>query len=243
MTRDEDTFLRSEEDDYDSSDVDSLYNENELPNEDDLFDFTDNDVQDFEWSYSYSFPSKRRKTRFGKGRYGGKYMTFRKLYDILTSMNDGEGFIDTYFREVFPNTVKPDIEVELAEVKAFLVSMANDILLSNIRTTKRGNLDRRTNARKVLNNYDYFGYKEDYERRRGDYIAGLIKKDIIDSLSSGKIRLNHINKKETFDRRASLGLDSEHVFYASGQLVESIKIFFDIKGSGKWQTVHPNISV
>lgn len=243
MIRDEDSFLRGEEDDYDESGVDSLFNENELPDDNDLYDLLSNDQQDFEWSYSYSFPAKRRKTRFGKGHYGAKYMTFRKLYDILTSMNGGVSFIDTYFKDIFPNTIKPDIEVELAEAKSFLVNMANGMLLSNIRKTKKGTLDKRINARKVLEKYDYFSYKKDFESRRGDYIAGLIKEDIIRNLANGSIELNHMNKKETFERRAQLGLDSEHVFYASGQLIESIKIFFDIKGSGKWQTVHPNIMV
>lgn len=243
MIRDDNYFLRGEEDDYEDNDIDSQYNENEMPDEDDVLDWFDDGAPDFDWSYSYSFPTSRRRTRFSGGTYGSKYMSFRRLYGIITDINGGEGFIDTYFRDVFPYTIQPDIEVEMADMKAYLVSMANDIMLSNIRITRKGNLDRRSNARRVLYENGYFYYKEDFERSRGTYIADMIKNDITYRLSHGLIPLKHINKKETFEKRKKLRLDSIHEFYASSQLVESVKIFFDIKGSGRWQTVHPNIMV
>lgn len=242
MIKDIGSHLRGEEDDYDDNGIDSSHNENELPDEDSLYDWLGNGYSDFEWSYSYSFPTSRRKTRFSGGKYGRKYMTFRRLYNILSDMN-GEGFIDTYFKDIFPNTVKPEIEVELAEAKAQIINTANDIMLSNIRLTKRGTFDKRVNARKVLENNGFFSYRKEFENSKGDYIASKIKEDIIYSLRNGLINLNHHNKKETFEKRARLGLDAEHVFYASGQLIKSIKIFFDIKGSERWQTVHPSIMV
>lgn len=242
MIKDKESYLRGEEDDYDGNDIDSSYNENELPDEDSLYDWLDSGDSDFEWSYSYSFPTSRRKTRFSGGKYGSKYMTFRRLYNILSAMN-GESFIDTYFADIFPNTIKPDVEVELADAKAQIINRANDIMLSNIRITKNGTFDKRVNARKVLENNGFFSFRKDFEISKGDYIASRIKEDIIYSLRNGLINLNHSNKKETFERRAQLGLDAEHVFYASGQLVKSIKIFFDIKGSERWQTVHPTIMV
>lgn len=240
----DDTFLRSEEYDYDSSDSDFNYGEVSLPESEDIVDLVENGEKAFNINITYSFPAKRRRTKFGKGSYGKKYMTFRRLYDLLCEVfNDGERFIDTYIDEVYTISMYYTVEERLRDFKNFVVKLADQIMIDNVRLTKKGEFDRRVNAKKILEEKGYFEYKKEQEQKICADLAEEIKNDIEYSLANGIIRLNHINKPKTFEVREKLGLDSEHVFYASKQLIRSIKVFFDMGASGKWKTAHPNIMV
>lgn len=192
-------------------------------------------LEDFDWQITYSFPKDRRVP---KG-YGGKNVTFRRLYLILGERFEGGYFIDTYFERVYPYTMKQRVDAVLQEAKEQLLEYADTIIIDNIPLTKAGNFNKRFSATKALNEANYFSFKEKWEESTGKQLAKEIKDDIIACLANGVIPIRHINQAKTFRLRHSLGLDDAHVFFASGQLVRSIKLFFNVGGTGKWQTIHP----
>lgn len=196
-------------------------------------------IQDFEWQITYSFPKDRRVPR----GYGGKNVTFRRLYLILGERFTDGYFIETYFDHVYQFTMKQRVDYLLKEAKEELLDYANSLILDKIPLTKKGNFNRRYKVGKVLNGADYDNFKQNWEESVGEQIAKEIKDDIIACLANGVIPINHINQARTYRIRRSHGLDDEHVFFASGQLVRSIKLFFNIGGTGEWQTIHPDITV
>lgn len=203
--------------------------------EDELIQF----AEDFDWQITYSFPDEIRDNSLPNGDvYGGSNVTYRRLYLILCEhFNDKEYFIDTYFNEVYPDTVKPDVDKELAKVKKELIEVAEKELEGAV-PTKSGKLDRRYKINRViqtkLNKYERFA--QQWEDSIGEDLAQLIRDDIINALSTGQISLKHINSSETWIRRRKLELDSKHIFYATSRLINSIQLFVKIGGNRKWQT-------
>ena len=196
-------------------------------------------AEDFDWQITYSFPSEiRDNTLANGGVYGGSNVTYRRLYLILCEhFNDKEYFIDTYFNEVYPDTVKLAVDKELAKVKKELIEVAEKELEGAV-PTKSGKLDRRYKINRViqtkLNKYERFA--QQWEDSVGEDLAQLIRDDIINALSTGQISLKHINSSETWRCRRKLELDSEHIFYATSRLINSIQLFVKIGGNRKWQT-------
>lgn len=196
-------------------------------------------AEDFDWQITYSFPDEIRDNSLPNGGvYGGSNVTYRRLYLILCEhFNDKEYFIDTYFNEVYPDTMKPVVDKELAKVKKELIEVAEKELEGAV-PTKSGKLDRRYKINRViqtkLNKYERFA--QQWEDSVGEDLAQLIKADIINALSTGQISLKHINSSETWRRRLKLELDSEHIFYATSRLINSIQLFVKIGGNRKWQT-------
>lgn len=65
-------------------------------------------VDDFEWQITYKFTSEVRGVPAG---YGAKGMSFRRLYVILCeAYNNGIYFIEDYFDNVYPYTMKKEVD-------------------------------------------------------------------------------------------------------------------------------------
>jgi hypothetical protein len=185
---------------------------------------------------TYSFPVTHRdgiKATVGKFAgtrvwYGSERFTFRQLYDFLCSrFNGGERFVDAYFQAVFPYS---GVGRRFKQFESRMYADLNaeyqtrwDAALSR-KQTKLGEPDlRTTEGRLLLKDFDLWRQarvSSELERFRRD-----IRDEIIQCLSTGRIPLIKAgNEPATMELRRSLGLYSQHVFYASGRLIESIEI-------------------
>lgn len=218
--------------------------------EEDLPDISD----DFEWQITYSFPATIRNPYTQNGvTYGGKNVTFRRLYLILCEhFNGGEYFIDSYFDSVYPYTVKPIVDEKLSTAKSELLQLADSMIqelneqnmeegLGDIQINKDGTLSRRaTNinkrAYKALGEYESFA--SEWEASEGDEVASIIKQDIISCVTTGQLPCQFISapRYSTMRKRIDAGLSPTPLFSATRQLIESIKLYAKIGGNGKWQT-------
>jgi hypothetical protein len=191
-------------------------------------------LREVDCQITYSFPSERREGlasaagKFAGIRvwYGSERFTFRQLYDFLCSrLNGGERFVDVYFQSIFPHSAVGK------RFKAFEQRMYAELNAEyeerwraafNRKQTKAGEPDMRTREGMRLKDFPFW--------RQGSVASELgrfrrdVRDEIVQCLSTGRIPLNHANTLATMTLRASLGLDSKHVFYASGRLIESIEI-------------------
>lgn len=232
------TLLEYEEFDPDSGNETGL----ELPTRYEIENgFTDS--EDFDWQITYAFPRAIRKNVFHGIQYGQSMMTFRRLYKILSDrFNDGEPFIDTYFRTVYVDCgMKDYVDERLEGIKADLLELKLD-MFSVYKYTKKGKLDKRASRinasfHETLNEWDSF--KADWERNEGVELAREIKEDIIDAVRSGRVPfVKQILSEGTLEVKYKLGFENpESVFYASSQLINSIKLHVNIGGKDEWQTV------
>jgi hypothetical protein len=165
--------------------------------------------------------------------YGGNTVTYRRLYLILCErFNNKEYFVDTYFKEVYPYTMKEEVDVALQTVKDELRMYKYDVVLEGAVLTKKGNLDKRYKQNipynKALQEYETF--KENWEDEKGEELASLIAEDIKASLANGMIRLNLTSLEESTQRkRIRAGYDPNTVFYAMGDLIDHIQIQLSIR--------------
>lgn len=205
----------------------------------DLLDFSD----DFDWQITYSFPATKRNPNINGKNYGGKNVTFRRLYLILCEhYNGGNYFIDEYFESVYPYTVKPLIDERLNVIKEELLDVAESMFdnLDQVKINKDGSLNTRATRinKKAFNILkDYKSFAERWEESEGEDLARYIKEDIISCLTTGQLPCQFIQPKtSTQKRRRQLGLGATPLFSATEQLINSIQLFVNIKGNGKWQT-------
>lgn len=194
----------------------------------------------FDWQITYSFPDSLRIATTPTGdKYGGSYVTLRRLYLILCErLNGGRFFIDDYFDTVYPYTIKDDVDRKLLDLKSTILlgyrQTAEDF---GVRVTKGGKVykaDRRTRGlRKVLKAYQE--QANAWEWRVGKEVADLIKEHIIGCLESGQLPLEIENNKDRTERlRAKYGLPEEPRFYATGQLIRNLQLYVTIRGKGEW---------
>ena len=195
---------------------------------------------DFDWQITYKFPSTLHNNVSPLGKaYGGSYVTYRRLYLILCErFNDGEFFVDEYFDSVYPNSwAKEAVDVELNNLKDELLFYADDITEGAV-LTQKGKLDRRRKSNKMIleNLKEWEDYARDWEEKKGDELARIIKDDIIKSLENGEIPLRHSMSPETRKKRIQVGYEPDPLFFAMGDLIEHIQLFVKIGGNGKWKT-------
>jgi hypothetical protein len=192
-------------------------------------------LREVDCQITYSFPTEHRQGvtsvvgKFAGTRvwYGSERFTFRQLYDFLCArFNGGERFVDAYFQTVFPYSAvggrfKRFEQRMYAELNAEYDARWSAALAR--KQTKAGAPDMRTAQGLRLKDFDVWRQGRvgsELERFRRD-----VRDEIIQSLSTGKIPLiRQSNLPETMELRRSLGLYSEHIFYASGRLIESIEI-------------------
>lgn len=180
------------------------------------------DTDDYEWKLSYQFTSDFRNPYLLYGKYGGDNMTFRRLYIILCEhFNMGSYFIDDYFETVYPYRLKEDIENQLEGAKEAYLSLVDEAGM-NTRVKRDGTLDLRYKGNKELLNWDFA--QED-----ADLMALRIKEDIKTCLATGIIPLNFSLSSDTLERRKELGISSNKEFFATGQLIDDLRIFFRLE--------------
>lgn len=200
-----------------------------------LIDFSD----DFDWQITYSFPSTLRNPKTQKGSYGGKTVTFRRLYLILCEhFNGGRYFIDDYLETVYPHTLKPEVDARLDRIKGELIEFASDELEGAV-ATKSGEFDRRYKANKGMKakKRRYEAFASAWENAEGEYLATLIKDDIIGCLMSGQIPLLYAGNSDATEKaRVRAGLSKEPRFFATAQLIESIQLYVKLGGNKRWRT-------
>lgn len=216
----------------------------------DLIDFSN----DFEWQITYAFPATLRNPKTATGAtYGGKHVTFRRLYLILCEhFNGGEYFIDTYFDSVYPYTVKSIVDEKLSVVKQELVELADSTIeelneinveegLGEVEINKDGSLSmsakrRNKRAYKALDEYETFA--QAWEENEGEEVARLIKEDIISCVTSGQLPCQFASAPadNTMKRRLEAGLSPTPLFSATEQLIRSLQLYVKIGGNKKWQT-------
>ena len=134
-------------------DIAKYYKRNKRNNErgywvrkDSTIDFSD----DFDWQITYSFPATIRNPKTSQGIYGGKAVTYRRLYLILCEhFNGGRYFIDDYFNDVYPYTLKPEIDARLDVIKNDLIEYASDELEGAV-ATNAGEFDKRYKVNKGM---------------------------------------------------------------------------------------------
>jgi hypothetical protein len=192
--------------------------------------------QPVELSLGYSFPSEIRDNKAPRGTYGGKGVTFRRLYRILCDrFNGGKSFIDDYFDTVYPNTVKDEVDLALDAYKEEVYAMY-DSMFSDTVYTKSGMPDRRYKVNRGFETKyaQYEQFKEFYAERYGRDIALTIKRDIKECMRSGQLVLerviNHRNKPVTLAKRRRARLPKTPEFYATHRLIDSLQIHVKIGG-------------
>lgn len=194
---------------------------------------------DFDWQITYSFPNTLRNPKTSAGVYGGKHVTFRRLYLILCEhFNGGRFFIDDYFNDVYPHTVKPEVDLQLDKIKNTLLEYA-DVTFEGAVATKSGDFDRRYKANRGMRakKKRYEAFAQAWEESYGSYLASIIKDDIINCLMSGQIPLQFVgNATSTKKARIRAGLSAEPRFFATAQLIESIQLYVKIGGNKQWRT-------
>lgn len=185
------------------------------------------DTKDYEWKITYQFSSSfRNPYEQGIGQYGNPNLTFRRLYIILCYHFNDSYFIDDYFDKVYPYTMKEMVENRLAGTKEAFLELVEEAG----RKTKDNRLDLRYNINKEL-----LSWSETIADEEADYLSDMIKEDIKDCLQNGRIPLNFNPSETTLALREKLGIDSRKGFYATGQLIDDIRIFFSLEKKG-WQT-------
>jgi hypothetical protein len=196
---------------------------------------------------TYKFPSARRNNRFPllnppvtkgrgvpKGEYGAPGWSFRMLYEFLcASYNNGELFIDTYFASVFKmrpvyrrlldiyKTIQRDIDAEQKSLYEALPRRKDGLLP-----------DRRFREFKKFSDFRVWGspvIKSECGR-----LAAAIRTDIEECLRTGILPLRGGKNARVAAKwqlvRAGLGgmVHLSRLFYASGQLIQSLQIFVEI---------------
>lgn len=191
-------------------------------------------VKGIQWQINYCFPDELHNNMSPNGvEYGGKTVTYRRLYLILCErFNKKEYFVDTYFKEVYPYTMKEEVDVALQTVKDELRMYKYDVVLDGAKLTRKGELDRRYSKQNASYHdalRDYEKFKEQWEDDRGEELAELIAEDIKRSLANGQIRLHNVHKATTKEKRIRAGYDPDTVFYAMGDLIDHIQLYMSIR--------------
>lgn len=189
-------------------------------------------TRSYDWSLTYQFSSDFRNPYVSLGRYGNPDMTFRRLYIILCErFNCGVYFIDEYFRLVYPfNGMKDIVEEELKEAKETYLYLMESTAKRFGKVTKKGKLDMRYGINKIAMQSGLEGIS--YE---ADIVAQMVKDDIHRSLETGEIPILMSPSDTTLLIREYLGINSAEPFFATGQLIDDLRIFFRLEKK-EWKT-------
>ena len=180
------------------------------------------DTEDYEWKLTYQFTSNFRDPYLSYGQYGGDEMTFRRLYIILCEkFNSGSYFIDDYFESVYPYRLKEEVEQRLERAKEYYLELVDEAGM-NTRVTRDSSLDFRYKGNQELLSWDF-------AQEEADELAQIIKDDIKSCLATGIIPLNFKLSSNTLKVRRELGINSKQEFFATGQLIDDLRIFFRLE--------------
>ena len=194
---------------------------------------------DYDWQVTYKFTSDFRPNCFSKYKYGADRMTYRRLYEILCQKyNNGVYFIDTYFNDVYPYTLKKDFDNFFSWLKENAMKDYKE-MTEGVRVNRKGELDKRfTTAYAGLRQFDDFLNTEVEDE--GKFVAELIKEDIVRKLQMGAIPLkNPTVSFETEKKRIKAGLPPFPKFFASGEFIKNLIVFCRLERK-QWQVPHYN---
>jgi hypothetical protein len=189
----------------------------------DLEDLMTADGENFQ--ITYSFPVRKRINVFAGQEYGAPGVTMRQLYDFLCNeYNGGERFVDSYFDYIFPSSPAGRLFNEFrGETSRMVNTEYKRIKAAKARkTTKAGEADKRTREWKAVKGFQVWRDRLFIDKL--DMLHKVIKREIVQYLSTGKIPLRFRPASETMLIRARRGLAAQHGFYASGQLIESLQV-------------------
>jgi hypothetical protein len=182
---------------------------------------------------TYSFPLKTRVNVFAGQEYGAPGVTMRQLYDFLCEeYNGGERFVDSYFEYIFPSSPAGRVFGEFRSETARMVNAeykkkkAADERVSRMKNRRGYNFTREWKALR-----DFQVWRDTAFIGRLDTLHKVIKREVAQYLSAGKIPLRFRPATETLEVRAKRGLLLPHGFYASGQLINSLRLSIRIPGS------------
>jgi hypothetical protein len=196
----------------------------------DLDDLITADGKNFQ--ITYSFPLRVRRNVFAGQEYGAPGITMRQLYDLLCDeYNGGERFIDSYFDYIFPTSPAGRMFSEFrSETTRMVNTEYKQLTAARARkVTKAGVVDRRTKEWRALKEFRV--WRDELFIGRLDMLHKIIKREIIQYLSTGKIPLRFIPARETLEIRAERGLSVPHGFYASGHLINCLEVIIRIPDS------------
>jgi hypothetical protein len=174
---------------------------------------------------TYSFPVRVRSNIFNGKKYGAANVTMRQLYDFLCSKyNGGERFVDTYFDYIFPASPAGRMFTEFRAETARMVNTEYKRITAAAarRTTKAGAPDKRTREWHAVK--DFRVWRDGLFIGKLEALHKIIKREIIQYLSIGKIPLRFTPARETLKIRTELGLAVPYGFFASGHLIESLQL-------------------
>lgn len=198
---------------------------------------------DFEWQITYRFTDEMRNPYATPNgiKYGGKHITFRRLYLILCErFNGGRFFIDEYFDTVYPySRAKEEVDSSLNDLKKQIISTAESVIGKNRIAESTGKLDRRIKGWQNLSSElnVLAGLAREQEELRGESLAKIVKSDIIKTIETGELPCQMFSVSlETAKKRKRAGLEIEPRFAATNQLIRHIQLFVDIGGHKKWDT-------
>lgn len=188
--------------------------------------------ESFDWQVTYKFPSSRRMNRFASGTYGGKNMTFRRLYTVLTHLNGGVSFIDDYITNVLPySAAGQELDEYLADVKAKADAEFEQMYEEAPKRKKDGGVYKRW----LPKLYALKAATDSAVKEKGAEVASRIKEDLVGALRDGRVPLSpSVVSADTARKRVAAGLRPEPRFYASGQFINSILVYCRIARRGEW---------
>lgn len=195
---------------------------------------------DFDWAIDYSFPAEPHDNVTHTGKKYGSRVPQSELYDILCSeLFGGEPFIDGYFSTVYPySSCKEMVDEYLEDIKRSLVDVA-ETMIGKTRLTRRGTWDRRYKASAAADQAwaDYEAFADEWMRSEGEFVASLIRDDLIASVMDGRLPAQvREPSPATQHRRELAGLGGVPLLYATGSLINSIRLSARIGGTGRWRT-------
>jgi len=162
--------------------------------------------------------------------YGAKGFTYRMLYEFLcNSYNNGVYFIDTYFEYIFrQRAVFEQFDSIGSEIRNSIIAEYKQ-QKSSVPKKKDGSPDMRYNRSKDFKRYK--AWQDPIIIQKVKQVSEAIQRDIIVCLSTGRIPLAKRSvSDETMRKRARIsGMTGSKFFYASGQLIEHLRIFIHLE--------------
>ena len=186
------------------------------------------------YSLTYSFSRGVRRNWFKADktfkRYGSDNMTYRRLYEILSKhFNGGTPFLNDYFERQIHFRLGGEFRDMAASLNSSLEKHLAEIRDSYL-YKKSGGIDKRSRGYKLftaLSNWTAIECKD-----KAKNFSDLVKEDVKQCLMTGQISFDFSLDHATVMEREEVGLPGYPEFYASGQLIDHITIYFKVALDG-----------
>lgn len=175
----------------------------------------------------YRFTNNVRPYKYNGKVYGTKGMRYSELYELLCKHFNHRYFIEDYFVKY----LKIHFSREMQSTKKLIereIKRELKFIEKTTRITKKGKYDKRyTIGNKRLQDFSF--WKNKMIKDHFDRIGKSIKDDIIHCLATGKIPVFHTNALSTIEKKKRIFGTPGEVFYASGKMIEDIRIMFKME--------------